>query len=796
VIWPFRTAPAPVVAPRAPPPAPKRDMAKFWRDVLGAISGNDRERPAHYKARSITSMPKPWPGVVPDRAELAMDEAGYGQLNSSINYGAAQEWNGYGFMGYAYLSELSQIPEFRRPSEILANEATREWVKLVSKSNADKTEIIKTLEDDMKTFMVRETFNQGFESDNFFGIGHIFIDTGASEDDLKNPLLLDPAKIAKGSLRALTMLDPYWTYPNRYNSVDPLSPNFFKPETWFVMGTEIHQSRILSFISRPVPDILKPAYMFGGVSLTQLLKPYVDNWLRTRQSVSDIMHNFSTPVLGIDMDMMTTAAGAQTLADRAQVYNIMRDNQGLFVRSFEKESFEIVTATLAGLDKLQAQAQEQMAGIAGIPLVKLFGITPSGLNASSDGEVRVYFDGVTGTQERIGTPALKLMLNVIQMNRFGVIDPDITFIWQPLWSLDDEKLANVRKVNAETDAVGVDHGWLSPAEVRQTIAAEEDSRYSSIDVDDMPPMPDPEAEGDPAAEGEADLSGGGEAGLGAALKPAPQDRGDRDRPAREPVGRDRSGRLGERERTGERSRPFDGARDAAFEENKHPRREDGKWGKGGGSATSLAANTYSPGIKASGLEWADEQKKTWRQAAPNSVDAILKYSAANQKALADVCNAVAVSANTEFADPGPKTKDSLARKVEDGRPAENITEAVRGGFNVNSPEEGDKIIRALAEHFEVADEGWQKNGAGYFDRKTMVRFSDGQVGEIQMWPPGMFEAKEGGGGHRLYEEQRTLPKDSMRRVELQEQMKALYGSVEAKLPAVWGSLFREVGSPD
>ena len=40
------------------------------------------------------------------------------------------------------------------------------------------------------------------------------------------------------------------------------------------MGRQVHTSRILTFIGRPVPDLLKPAYSFGGLSLVQL--GYVD----------------------------------------------------------------------------------------------------------------------------------------------------------------------------------------------------------------------------------------------------------------------------------------------------------------------------------------------------------------------------------------------------------------------------------------------------------------------------------------------------------------------------------------
>jgi hypothetical protein len=51
----------------------------------------------------------------------------------------------------------------------------------------------------------------------------------------------------------------------------------------------------------------------------------------------------------------------------------------------------------------------------------------------------------------------------------------------------------------------------------------------------------------------------------------------------------------------------------------------------------------------------------------------------------------------------------------------------------------------LAQLFEIADEGWQITEAGYFDRKVLVRFRSGQVGEVQFWHPDLLDAKENKG---------------------------------------------------
>src|SRR6202011_2503289 len=117
------------------------------------------------------------------------------------------------------------------------------------------------------------------------------------------------AKVGVGSLKRLRVIEPVWTYPSNYNATDPLKPDWYKPSSWFVQGKEVHSTRLLTFIGREVPDLLKPAYSFGGLALSQMAKPYVDNWLRTRQSVADIIRAFSVFLLKTNLGESLQAGG-------------------------------------------------------------------------------------------------------------------------------------------------------------------------------------------------------------------------------------------------------------------------------------------------------------------------------------------------------------------------------------------------------------------------------------------------------------------------------------------------------
>lgn len=514
---------------------------KFWRSKSATAAPARKEEAKPARRRGVSRMlvaaasvpkaeervtpfklPQPMPGVVPKGARLAQDEDISAQYTAALNDAYAE---GLMFMGYPALSQLAQRAEYRRPVEILAREMTRKWLKIQSTGDERKKQPppqpaepgvpppvdpvmadpaqggedpkaakIARIEKAFERLGVKEAVREALEHDGFFGRGQIYIDVGAVDGaELKLPLSASKEKIAKGSLKRLRVIDPIWTYPGNYNSSDPLSDGFFEPQTWFILGREIHESRFVTLISREVPDLLKPAYAFSGLPLTQMIKPYVDNWLKTRQSVADIVQAFTVWVLKTDMAAVLsgddTGGDSTSILARLDLFNQLRNNKGSMAIDKESEEFQNISTSLAGLHELQAQSQEHMSAATGIPLVKLFGISPSGLNASSDGEIRTFYDTIESEQESTLKNGLRRLLNIVQLNEFGEIDPEIGYAWEPLMSADPKELAEIRKINADADGALIDKGVLEPSEVRERIANDEDSPYASLDLSHVPEPP-------------------------------------------------------------------------------------------------------------------------------------------------------------------------------------------------------------------------------------------------------------------------------------------------------------------
>jgi hypothetical protein len=246
----------------------------------------------------------------------------------------------------------------------------------------------------------------------------------------------------------------------------------------------------MTIITRPVTDMLKPAFNFGGMSMSQLAEPYVDNWLRTRQSVSDLINNFSIVVVKTSMDSVlqggddTTAAG--DLMDRIELFTLMRSNKGAMVVDKDKEEVEMLNTPLSGLSELQSQAQEQMCSVSHTPSVELLGIAPSGFGNVAEGEIRTWNDWVMSIWEAYWRKPIETVVNILQIIKYGEIDSDIIVTPQPLYQMTPKELAEIRTADSTTDGSYLDRGVVDAIEVREKLARNPESGYQGLDITKVP----------------------------------------------------------------------------------------------------------------------------------------------------------------------------------------------------------------------------------------------------------------------------------------------------------------------
>lgn len=399
------------------------------------------------------------------------------------------------FLGYPQLAMLSQSSDYRSVPETTAAEMTRKWGEFKANEQLDskeaeelRTDKIERMEKEFKRLGVRELIQRAIETEMTMGRAQIFIDLDHPDTSL--PFVVSPIGVRQGALRGLHLIEPMWSTPSNYNASDPLADDFFKPSRWFVMGRDTHADRLITLVMRPVPDILKPAYNFGGVSMLQLMMPYVQRYQRTADSVADLIHNFSLTILSTDMSAVLAGETDPNILMRVALFNKFKSNDGMMMLDKEVEEVTQINTPLSGLSDLVSQAQEQMAAPSHTPLVKLLGITPSGLNASAEGEIEVYRDYISAQNEAHIRPIIERISELVQLSLFGEIDQTIVWKFNPLKQMDERELAEIQEIKARTSLTLLDASLISQGEGRLALSQDEASPYSGIDAEEVPETPD------------------------------------------------------------------------------------------------------------------------------------------------------------------------------------------------------------------------------------------------------------------------------------------------------------------
>jgi uncharacterized protein len=774
--WGYGAPPAP-----APTPATKRPGLRVRKGAAtraAAVVETDNAAGRFpgaalsfdWRERFPVAPVPPWVADKAPTLQVTMDDANgaFWDFAGSDVYADWETWP-----GFPALAELTQRPEYRLISETRAKEMTRKWGKLTytGEDDSDATkEKLKRLKELIDLHHLRDKFRTMAEHDGYYGGGHLFVETNQTGPTaLTRPMTIERETFAKGMLKGFNVIEPMWVYPNRYNSTDPLRDDYFKPQQWYVMGRLVHATRLITMISAPVPDILKPAYAFRGISLSQRSVPYINAFLGNRRSSNAMLKAYSIVILHtILQDQLQDGDDWDDVYERVTEFNQTRDNRNAFVIDKETEDVTNVAAPLAGVRDLLQASVEQMAFVPQMPLVKFLGVTPSGLNASSDGEIRVFYDMIKGQQEDIYDDPMLRALKLLQLNEWGEVDPDIGWEWESLWELDEAGRALVQKTQADIDAIYIEAQVISQEEVRERLTKDETSQYFglSLDPDELPEPPD-------LGEGE-----GGEGGpKNTAGDPAKQ----------------AESRKEERSGVGGDAAPFDMARfraafDAAWNEADHPRDPIGRFGSGGGGGSGSGAGAgEGSGSAETVAEFFSKEEtahlpstaavrqpaSTWRELEHLGAQGREQFA----KALGTVAKKLdlktdvpALEALTpEHADT-PEGYLFVAPNKSEKRAAEKVRhdyggdwsmlkDMVRASIAVSSIDELRKAVEAVkASGLKLAAKPKDKFSApteeGYRDLNTLVELPNGMVAELQFHVKSMLLAKTV--GHAHYEGQQEV----------------------------------------
>ena len=451
----------------------------------------------------------------PEQARVAMDAAfdaagGYTLLQHSLAIG--QFGSMASFLGYGALQNIAQNGLIRACIETVVDDMTRAWIELSRDGKSDEAEgqhdnllpfysediqaaqdtKIDELAAEMKRLDLQRVMHDACAMTGYYGGCLLYLDTGTSGNDLSTPLNLD-SKVSReasnrGFLKAVRVIDPINVFPGKYNSTDPLAADYYMPSSWWVLGQEVHASRLIRVVQNEAPLIFRPAYNFLGIPQAQILWDYVVHFQENRDAENRLLNKFSTFVFKTAMgDIINGAAADLSQLDaRMQILAHNRSNDGVLAIDKDAEDVVKVETPLGGVADIVRQSLEILAAMNRTPAVKLLGISPSGFNATGESDIRNYYDHIKSQQEKVLRSPLKIILDVAQVSLWGAVEEGISFEFCPLSEEDENTVAMTQQVKINTLCALLDRNVISVEEARQVLIKDPDSGFNDLDPDTIP----------------------------------------------------------------------------------------------------------------------------------------------------------------------------------------------------------------------------------------------------------------------------------------------------------------------
>lgn len=300
---------------------------------------------------------------------------------------------------------------------------------------------------------------------------------------------LDPETIGQGGLRYLHVLPRAAIQPGPVER-DPLSAWFGEPRGYTVAGGQaVHPSRVVRLLGAALPD---DAVGDGwGDSVLQALLEAIDQATAAAAHIAAMLPEAKQDVISVPglSQHLSTEDGTRLVTERFAYAARMKGLFGMLLlegdgRSPEGERYQQKQLDFSGLPEVARLFLQVAAGAADIPVTRLLGQSPAGLNATGESDTRNYHDHVAARQTVELTPAIARLDRLLIRDALGRDEPSLRYAWRPLAQASEREKAEVGRLKAETAAMlaregvvpmdvlarGIE-GWLSAADLFPGIAA-------------------------------------------------------------------------------------------------------------------------------------------------------------------------------------------------------------------------------------------------------------------------------------------------------------------------------------
>jgi len=497
-MWPFSRKPDPVATePRA---------SAFSTDIPSGRLPKGSALVAAAAAMSFQKTPKDMTVVSPEGA--AMDSSNF-QNSTKAAFGLTgqnmpdnQLWwyASQGFIGYQLCAILAQNWLIEKACVVPGRDAMRTGYEIkVSGGVPAGPQVIKAITDADKRYRLNRNCVEFVKFGRVFGIRiAMFVVDSADPQYYEKPF--NPDGVTPGSYKGINQIDPYWTAPELSTEAasNPRAIDFYEPTFWLINGARVHKSHLVIMRGAEVPDILKPTYLYGGVSVPQRIFERVYAAERTANEAPLLALSKRSRVMYTNLGkaMANPLKLLQTLSDRAERLN----NFGTDVVDLKDDKVEHHDTTLTDMAPVTMMEYQLVAAGANMPATKLLGTTPIGFNSSGQYEEDSYHEELESIQTHDLTPLIDRHHLLQWLSDIQPMFPElprslrVEHEWNPTDSLSTKEKAEVNKIKAETGKILSESGAIDGIDERARITNDNGSGYTGLPE----VQAEPDEDGDPA----------------------------------------------------------------------------------------------------------------------------------------------------------------------------------------------------------------------------------------------------------------------------------------------------------
>lgn len=322
-------------------------------------------------------------------------------------------------------------------------DATRKWRQW---RGDDAAEIAKV--EQLPRVQVRKKTHDALMMSRIYGGAILLIGTDASD-------YARPVDVSREKLQFLTAMSRMSVSCGEIEN-DATSELYGLPSSYSVVTRSgimnIHPSRVVRFVGEPLPSFSHSQGVIPGWgdSVLQSIYDACRNLDSTMGNIAALVFDAKTDIVKIPglTESITSEAFETALVERFSAARMLKGNHGTLILDGEEE-YDSKTYNFGGLDTIADRFMQVASGAADIPMTRLLGMSPAGMNSTGESDLLNYYDRISSMQHTEIAPEMRILDDLIV--RTAGLDPEgQTYVWGSLRQLTDQQRSEGRKRAAET----------------------------------------------------------------------------------------------------------------------------------------------------------------------------------------------------------------------------------------------------------------------------------------------------------------------------------------------------------